>query len=175
MCALYMMEPLEVRTMPKMRSVTQRWGKVALAGLIAAWASGASAAWVVDEQGQCVRTWTPASLGRGPAAVANAPLVPFRSIAGGVQVARDGWGGNAQRRVLLPALLVAGGAVMGTFEAVVWAVTGVADTLTGGYLEIAPEEATRLSVEPLTPLFVPGARRDSHEAEHQDRCGRPMQ
>src|SRR5438477_438577 len=51
-------------------------------------ASGALAAWVVNERGECVRAWTPASLGRGPAAMLNAPLLPLRSAVGGVRVGR---------------------------------------------------------------------------------------
>src|SRR5437762_969533 len=44
-------------------------GRVAVSVMVVLWASGALAAWVVNERGECVRAWTPASLVRGPAAV----------------------------------------------------------------------------------------------------------
>lgn len=38
--------------------------------------------WVRDETGRCRREWTPSSLARGPAAVVNGLVLPFRSLAG---------------------------------------------------------------------------------------------
>jgi hypothetical protein len=43
---------------------------------------------------------------------------------------------------------------MGLVDTGVWLFTGLADTLTGGYFAIAPELATHLSVEPITPAFA---------------------
>src|SRR5881396_2101824 len=65
-------------------------------------ASGALAAWVVNERGECVRAWTPASLVRGPAAMLNAPLLPLRSAVGGVLVARDDRSPGMKGKILLP-------------------------------------------------------------------------
>src|SRR6266436_818833 len=109
--------------------------------VIVLWASGALAAWVVNERGECVRAWTPASLVRGPAAMVNAPLLPLRSAVGGVLV-----------------------------ESVIWLGTGLTDTATGGYFEMAPDEATRLGVEPVRPTFIAAAPRPPRESG--DRCGR---
>ena len=144
-------------------------GPVALALCALLYPRGAWSAWVVDAQGECVRTWTATSLLRGPAALANAPLAPFRSAAGGAVLARDDPAPGGVRRALMlgPTLTVMGGA-MGLIDTGVWLVTGLADTVTGGYFECAPDEATALSVAPITPLFVADGR---HPA-HQDRCGR---
>jgi hypothetical protein len=116
-------------------------------------AQPALGAWVVDEHGDCVETWTPDSLLRGPTAIINAPLVPVRSAIGGVRMARGRAGlSGYQGTVLLPPLLAVGGGATGLVEGLIWAVSGLADTVTGGALALAPAEATRLSVEPMTPL-----------------------
>ena len=118
-------------------------------------ARAASAAWVTNEAGECVREWTPASLARGPAAIANAPLLPFRSAVGGAMLAGSDRTPNPSwpRRILLPPLLTIVGGGMGLVEAGIWLGTGLADTLTGGWFEIAPDEATHLSVAPVPPAF----------------------
>jgi len=134
------------------------------------WASGARAAWVVNETGECVRAWTPASLGRGPAAMLNAPLLPLRSAVGGVLVARDDRSPGMKGKILLPPMLAVVGGAIGLVESAVWLGSGLTDTATGGYFEIAPEEATRLGVEPVRPPFLPDARRPLRESA--DRCGR---
>jgi hypothetical protein len=125
--------------------------------------------WVVNERGDCVHEWTAASLGRGPAAMLNALAVPFRSAAGGVQIALDdpAKGGLKRKLLLTPTLATVGGA-MGLVEAGLWLGTGLADTVTGGYFAIAPEEATELSISPIRPLFAPAGRRPA-----KDPCGRP--
>jgi hypothetical protein len=132
----------------------------------------ANAEWVVDDHGDCVQAWTAGSLLRGPAAMLNALLVPFRSAAGGVQLALDDpqKGGGMQRKILLPPMLAVAGGAMGLVESVVWLGTGLADTLTGGALAIAPEEATHPSIEPIRPLLSPQGPRP---APTTDPCGRP--
>ena len=139
-----------------------------LAGLALSWASGAGAAWVVNERGDCVREWTPASLARGPAAIVNAPLVPVRTAVGGVLLARNDPQPGRLRQVLLPPLLAIAGGVMGVAESVIWLGTGLVDTTTGGYFEVAPEEATRLGIAPLSPRFASDVARPPAT----DRCGR---
>ena len=131
-------------------------------------ADGAAARWVVNERGDCVAEWTAGSLVRGPAAMLNALLVPFRSAAGGVQLALDDPAkGGVKRKVLLtPTLAIIGGG-MGLVEAGVWLGTGLADTLTGGYFALAPEPATELSLAPVRPMFAPDNRRPT-----TDPCGR---
>ena len=98
--------------------------------------------------------WTPASLLRGPTAIANAPLVPFRTAAGGTRVALDDPVEGTKRKVLLVPLLAVAGGGMGLVDAGVWLVAGLADTVTGGWFALAPEQATHLSVEPITPRFA---------------------
>jgi hypothetical protein len=138
-----------------------------LALIAATVAQPALAAWVVDERGECVETWSPDSLLRGPTAILNAPLVPVRSAVGGVQLSRAQAGRSGyQGKVLLPALLAVGGGATGLVEGIVWAVSGLADTVTGGALALAPAEATVLSVEPMPPLGLGPAR------PPVDRCGR---
>ena len=130
----------------------------------------ASAAWVVNEHGDCERAWSGDSLLRGPTAIVNAPLVPFRSAVGGALLAgEDPAAGGVQRAVILGPALTVGGLAMGMVEAGIWLVGGLADTLTGGYFAIAPEEATYLEVTALRPLFVNDARRRTVPAEP---CGK---
>jgi hypothetical protein len=61
-------------------------------------------------------------------------------------------------------------AVFGVFEGGWWAITGVADLLTGGYFEIAPERATQRSMEPELSEAIAGTPPPPTE----DRCGRPL-
>jgi len=114
-------------------------------------ASRTLAAWVVDDRGDCVRQWTSESLLRGPTAVLNAPLVPFRSAVGGVQMARDDHAPGTERKILLPPLLAVAGGATGLVESGVWLGAGLADTLTGGYFELTSDGAARLSAAPTRP------------------------
>jgi hypothetical protein len=98
--------------------------------------------------------WTPASLLRGPTAIANAPLVPFRTAAGGTRVALDDPVEGTKRKVLLVPLLAVAGGGMGLVDAGVWLAAGLADTVTGGWFALAPEQATHFSVAPITPHFA---------------------
>jgi hypothetical protein len=133
---------------------TIRAGFIAVAFTL--YSAAAQGAWVVNQEGECVREWTSGSLARGPAAMLNAPLVPFRSAAGGVLLAasdntpRPG----LPRRILLPPMLAVVGGGMGLVESGIWLGTGLVDTLSGGYFEVAPEEATHLAVAPLAPAFT---------------------
>ncbi|SRR5947207_9040848 len=145
--------------------------RVAVSVMVVLWASGALAAWVVNERGECVRAWTPASLVRGPAAVLNAPLLPFRSMVGGVLAGEDRSPG-IQAKILLPPTLAVVGGAMGLVESVIWFGTGLTDTATGGYFEIAPDEATRFAVGPVRPPFGADARRPPREWFYP--CGRLM-
>jgi hypothetical protein len=132
---------------------------LALVLLIAAGPTTTLGAWVVNERGACVRSWTPASLARGPAAMLNAPLLPFRSAAGGVVLARDDRSPGVRGKILLPPMLAVAGGAMGLVESGIWLGAGLVDTATGGYFEVAPEEATHLDIRPITPAFVADARR----------------
>ena len=144
--------------------------RVSALALVVLRASGALAAWVVNERGECVRVWTPASLVRGPAAMVNTPLLPLRSAVGGVLVARDDRSPGMQGKILLPPTLAVVGGGIGLVESVIWLGTGLTDTATGGYFEMAPDEATRLGVEPVRPTFIAAAPRPPRESG--DRCGR---
>jgi hypothetical protein len=129
--------------------------------------TAARADWVVNEHGECVRQWTTASLARGPAAMLNAPLLPFRSAVGGVLEARESPGSGLREKIMLPPILAFGGGAMGLVESLIWLGTGLADTLTGGYFGIAPDEATRLAIDPVRPAFLTAAGQGS-----TDHCGR---
>jgi hypothetical protein len=48
---------------------------------------------------------------------------------------------------------------MGLIESAIWLGAGLADTATGGYFALAPEEATHLDIRPIVPAFVADARR----------------
>ena len=98
--------------------------------------------------------WTADSLLRGPTAIVNAPLAPVRTAIGGARVATDDPVPGVKRKIMLAPLLTLGGGAMGLVDAGVWLVTGLADTLTGGYFAIAPDQATHLSLEPITPPFA---------------------
>jgi hypothetical protein len=133
------------------------------AALVVGLVARAGAAWVVDGAGRCVREWTAASMGRGPTAMLEAPTAPFRTAAGvftEMTPSPGAWG------VPLCGLAFVGGLV----DTVAWLGTGLADTLTGGYWEIAPREATVLGVTPLEPPFA----RRSPAAPPRDPCGRPL-
>jgi hypothetical protein len=111
--------------------------------------------WVRDEAGRCQREWTPGSLARGPAAAANGLMLPLRSLAGSFT---DGVSG---------ALLSPLGLAVGTAEGIVWIFQGVAETLTGGSLGLAPHGATTLQLRPV--LQLPPGKRDLDEYR-EDRC-----
>src|SRR6266568_2530444 len=85
---------------------------------------------------------------RGAGAMVTAPLLPLRSAVGGVLVARDDRSPGMQGKILLPPTLAVVGGGIGLVESVIWLGTGLTDTATGGYFEMAPDEATRLGVEP---------------------------
>jgi hypothetical protein len=98
--------------------------------------------------------WTSASLLRGPTAILNAPLVPFRTAAGGAHLALDDPAPGVKGKIMLTPLLTVVGGAMGLVDATVWLLSGLADTFTGGYFALAPEPATHLSVAPITPPFA---------------------
>jgi hypothetical protein len=142
---------------------------VALAMLLAC-APAARAAWVVDEHGDCVERWQPHDLLRGPTAIVNAPLWPFRTMAGGAVYAwntAEWW--PAQIAGLGPAVILISG-IAGAVESTWWIATGVADTLTGGYFSLAPARATELSLTPEVSAIIA----DAEPAAKTDRCGRPL-
>ena len=131
----------------------------------------ARAAWVVDADGACVEQWTSADLLAGPTAIVNAPLLPFRSMAGGAVYAwnTDAWW-PYQIAILGPAVTAFSGA-FGVVEAAWWVGTGLADTVTGGYFGISPERATELSISPDVPTVIADA---TPATPPTDRCGRPL-
>ena len=140
----------------------------ALAVLVAG--TPAAAKWMVGADGRCERVWTPDSLLRGPAAMLSAPTAPVRSAAGVftyMSPKSGGWGGGGSFYVYGPIVALLSGTA-GLVDTTVWLGTGLADTMTGGYWEIAPEEATELSMQPMRPAFSPAP------PPIQDRCGRPL-
>ena len=149
-----------------------------LAALLSMVSSGtARAEWKVDEEGKCVRTWTPASLARGPMAIADAPLVPARYIAGGIDELGDppdpAW--NKVERVGFAAGYVPLAGVTG-FGAMLSSLGfGLMDTLTGGYFELTPDDPQRFTLQAeklgvLAPEDFEGTRSELR----LDNCGRPL-
>ena len=121
----------------------------------------AHAAWRRNERGECVRFWTPASLARGPIAILNAPLVPIRTEVGLIEwlVPDTKVERKLEDRMIVygisyPLIVVFGGPAMGLFEALRWMSDGLGDVFTGGYFELASDEATQFSVAPLPPNLV---------------------
>ncbi|HZP40532.1 MAG TPA: hypothetical protein VFD84_03370 [Candidatus Binatia bacterium] len=113
----------------------------------------AHATWTPGPQGGCTYSVDGATLARGPTAMLNAPLVPFRALAGGVVYAGERVPNRWPGVVLLPPLLVVSAGGMGLAQMLAWFGTGLFDTVTAGYFEAAPPEATRLAIDPLPPLF----------------------
>jgi hypothetical protein len=106
--------------------------------------------WTRDADGHCQREWTARSLARGPIAVGNGVLLPFRSLAGGFTA---GWVGA----VLSPV-----GLMVGLGEGILWIVQGAADLATGGVAPFAPEGAAdRLHFSPVVQF--PMGRRSLDE------------
>ena len=143
-----------------------------IAAALAARADIAQCAWTVDAAGACVRQWSSDDLLRGPTAITSGMLLPARTLAAGADYAwhkTEWWPG--QIAILGPAATAFCG-VMGIVEGGWWATTGLADTLTGGYFELAPEPATTRSTQPTLPLVM----MDPHSipTPTEDHCGRPL-
>lgn len=132
----------------------------------------APAAWTVDANGACVEKWAADDLLRGPTAIANGPLLPLRTMAGGAEYA---WNTSEwwpwQIAGLGTAVVIISGAA-GVVEGVWWMCTGLVDTLTGGALQVAPERAVQLSIQPELPLLIADAKPTPQPTT--DRCGRPL-
>ena len=107
--------------------------------LLLASRSEAEHRWVADASGRCASAWTATSLEHGPIAIGSGATLPVRSAAGG-----------------------------GVFEAVEVIILGVFDTLTGGVLELTPEELTHLD-QPLV-VQLPESRRTIPAADVRGRC-----
>ncbi len=139
---------------------------------VALLATAARGAWVVDAGGGCVEQWGPSDMLRGPTAIVNGPILPFRQMAGGAEYAwntQEWW--PWQIALLGPGVTLFSGAA-GTLEGVWWIGAGVLDTVTGGYFQLAPEPATELSVKPQVSAMIADA--DPTPAPTEDRCGRPL-
>ena len=132
----------------------------------------ARGAWVVDSAGGCVEQWEPSDMARGPKAILNGPLLPFRQMAGGAEYAwntEEWW--PWQIAIMGPAVTLFSGAA-GLLEATWWITTGLADTVTGGYFQAAPEQATDLSISPQVSSMIADAA--PSPTPTTDRCGRPL-
>ena len=123
---------------------------------VLALAAAARAAWVVDDDGRCVETWSPAAMARGPRAIADAPLVPVRYGAGAAQELRQAaprgfTGDSAFFRILYAPLAFVAALVDGFTRASF----GLADTVTGGAVHIGDDDPAQFTAE-ATPLGVLG-------------------
>jgi len=131
----------------------------------------AASTWQVDSYGNCSRVWEPGDMARGPKAMINSPMEPFRTLTGALLMWPEFWKTAAfpSGLITVPALTLFS-FTMGVVELPIWMLGGLADTLTGGYFEVAPDRATELSIDPIRPLFLPV----SPEVKTTDRCGRPI-
>ena len=103
---------------------------LALAASILAPGSARADRWVREAEGRCRWEWTPRSMLRGPTAMGNGVLMPFRSLAGSVT---GGWVAAA----LLPLSVM-----VGLAEGITWTVAGAFEMLSGGAFALAPEGAS---------------------------------
>lgn len=145
---------------------------IALSLVLLALAAPARAAWVVDSAGGCVEQWDASDMARGPKAILNGPILPFRQMAGGAVYAwntEEWW--PYQIAGMLPGVTLFSGAA-GILEGTWWMTTGIADTVTGGYFQLAPQEATQLSVEPQVSSMIADA--GPAPKPTTDPCGRPL-
>ena len=134
-------------------------------------ADRAPAAWSVDASGNCVERWGPSDMLNGPKAILNGPILPFRQMAGGAVYAwnTDEWW-PYQIVGLGPGVTLFSGAA-GVLEGTWWVVTGVADTVTGGYFGASPPQATELSISPQVSSMIADAKTPTPTT---DNCGRPL-
>jgi hypothetical protein len=129
----------------------------ALATLLLVPAPARAGRWLREADGTCRYEWTPRSLARGPIAMGNGVLMPFRSLAGS---ASNGW---------LAGLLLPLGLMVGLAEGIAWTTVGAVETVSGGALALAPEGAAdRLHFSPV--LQFPLGRRSLDEYR-ADGCG----
>ena len=132
--------------------------RLALAALGLTFAPPARAGWTVDATGTCVETSVAPPAAQGPVAMMNALALPFRSAVGGGEVAAAGdqSGGNKLALTVLswPALVGAGFGI-GLVEMPIWLLTGLADTVTLGSLDLAPDAAKALTLASVRPRFLP--------------------
>ena len=143
-----------------------------LAVALAMSADVARGAWSVDAAGGCVEQWAASDMLNGPTAILNGPILPFRQMAGGAEYAwntTEWW--PWQIAVMGPGVTLFSGAA-GLLEGTWWVVTGVADTVTGGYFGASPEAATELSIQPQVSTMIADAA--PTPAPTEDRCGRPL-
>ena len=117
----------------------------------------ADSGWVRDERGRCVRAWSASELARGPTAMTNGVLLPFRAFAGGVS-------GGAWGVLLSPGALVAG-----AVEGLTWVASGLLDTFSAGALAVSPDGISELQTAPVIQ-FPEGER--SYDA-YNDEPGCP--
>ena len=125
--------------------------------------------WVVKDGGNCVREWTPSSIGRGPLAMVNALTFPGRQLIGGGQVGYQEPSRSTGERILLVPTLSLLGFGTGTVECVFVMGLGITDFLTGGAFDLVPDESVDLSLAPMTPPFLEGLK----QSATTDPCGRP--
>jgi len=125
--------------------------------------------WVVKDGGNCVREWTPSSIGRGPLAMVNALTFPARQMVGGGQAAYQEPSRSTGERIVQVPILSMLGLATGTVECVVVMGLGITDFLTGGAFDLVPDESVDLSLAPMTPAFLKGLKQPATT----DPCGRP--
>jgi hypothetical protein len=132
--------------------------RLALAALGLAFAPPASAGWTVNATGECIEAWVAPPEAQGPVAMLNAPALPLRAAIGGGQVAAAGSPSGKDSLALTvltwPALVLTGFGI-GAVEMPIWMITGLADTVTLGSLDLVPDSAKALTLASVRPRFLP--------------------
>lgn len=144
---------------------------LALAALCLASAAPAHAGWTVNATGECVPAWIAPPAAQGPVAMLNALPLPFRQAAGGGQVAAGGTqaqGGAVVKILSWPALVI-GGFGVGVIEMPIWLMTGLADTVTLGSLDLVPDDAKAFTLATIRPRFL------GPSGTAPASCGQPAQ
>jgi hypothetical protein len=130
-------------------------------------ASVALCVWTVNADGSCVQEWGAPDMLRGPTAILNGLLLPFWTTVGGAEYAWNKTEWRWWRTLVLGSAATGMSTVAGGFEGLWWVGTGAADTLTGGFFHLAPEPATKTSVQPVLSTVI-----SDKPPAAEDHCGR---
>jgi hypothetical protein len=108
--------------------------------------------------------WSMADASRGPKAIANAPLLPFRAAAGVILLGVGTSSMDKPYRLPLAILLSPVVAAASVPFSVAYVLLGLGDTVTLGAFRLAPDEATDLSWKPIVPMWGPMSRATTLDA-----------
>ena len=111
----------------------------------------------MNATGDCVEAWVAPPGAQGPVAMLNSFALPIRAAVGGGQVAAAGSQSGKDNLALTvftwPVLVLTGFAI-GGIEMPIWLLTGLADTVTLGSLDLVPGSAKALTLASVRPRFL---------------------